>query len=248
MCLITLAWRPGHAQPLVVAANRDEFYARPSAALAEWQDAPTVIAGRDLEAGGTWLGITRNGRFAALTNIRDLQLPAGLRSRGELPAKFLQGSLSPGDYIQALKTHGADYSGFNLLVGDGQQLCYYHSTSGEARTLSAGIYGLSNAELDSPWPKVDYAKQALTQVLESPQPRALLELLSDNHRPDDSALPDTGVGIATERLLGSAFIASQTYGTRASTALITDAEGHWQMTERSFGPNGVTLGEVCLKG
>ncbi|SNS93034.1 NRDE family protein [Pseudomonas segetis] len=248
MCLITLAWRPGHAQPLVVAANRDEFYARPSAALSQWHDAPGIYAGRDLEAGGTWLGISGDGRFAALTNIRNMQLPAGRRSRGELPANFLRTSLSARDYIETLKVSAADYSGFNLLVGDGQQLCYFNSHSGQAQTLSAGVYGLSNAELDSAWPKVDYAKQALAQLLESPRPEAMLELLSDNQVPNDNALPDTGVGIATERLLGSAFIASQTYGTRASTALIVQADGHWQMVERSFGTLGVALGEVSLQG
>lgn len=248
MCLITFAWRPEHAYPLVVAANRDEFYARPSAALCEWQDAPGVFAGRDLEAGGTWLGITGSGRFAALTNIRDPRPPAGLRSRGELPANFLRGRLNACDYIETLTANAADYSGFNLLVGDGQQLCYFNSISGEARTLSAGVYGLSNADLDSTWPKVDYAKHALAQLIESPQPQALLELLSDNRVPDDSILPDTGVGIATERLLGSAFIASQTYGTRASTALIVKADGHWQLLERSFGPNGAQLGEINLQG
>lgn len=248
MCLITFAWRPGHAQPLVVAANRDEFYARPSAALSEWQDAPGVFAGRDLEAGGTWLGISHGGRFAALTNIRDLQQPAGQRSRGELPANFLRSHLSAQDYIEALNASAADYSGFNLLVGDGQQLCYFNSHSGEARALSAGVYGLSNARLDSAWPKVNGAKQALGQQLASPTPQALLELLSDNQVPDDSALPDTGVGIATERLLGSTFIASLAYGTRASTALIVQADGHWQMVERSFGPQGVVLGEVSLQG
>lgn len=248
MCLITFAWRPEHAYPLVVAANRDEFYARPSAVLSEWHDAPGIFAGRDLEAGGTWLGITGSGRFAALTNIRDPRPPAGLRSRGELPANFLRGRLSACDYIETLIANAADYSGFNLLVGDGQQLCYFNSHSGEARTLSAGVYGLSNAELDSAWPKVDYAKQALAQLLESPQPQALLELLSNNQVPDDSDLPDTGVGIATERLLGSAFIASQTYGTRASTALVVKADGHWQIIERSFGAHGAEFGEVSLQG
>lgn len=248
MCLITLAWRPGHAQPLVVAANRDEFYARPSAALAEWQDAPGLIAGRDLEAGGTWLGITRSGRFAALTNIRDPRAATGLRSRGVLPVNFLRGQSSAHDYVQGLKANAQDYSRFNLLVCDGQQLCYFDSQSGASEILSAGVYGLSNAGLDTPWPKVEYAKQALTQCLESPQTRALLELLSDSQVPLDSALPETGVGIAAERLLGSAFIASQTYGTRASTALIFEADGHWQLLERSFGPNGAVMGDVSLQG
>lgn len=247
MCLITFAWRPEHATPLVVAANRDEFYARPSSALSAWHDAPGVYAGRDIEAGGTWLGITAGGRFAALTNIRDPRLPASLRSRGELPANFLRSQLSAEAYIEALKHSSADYAGFNLLVGDGQQLWHFHSHSGEARVLSAGVYGLSNAGLDSAWPKVDYAKHALRQLLDTPTPEALLELLTDNHVPADGALPDTGVGITTERFLASAFIASQNYGTRASTAVMINADGSWQIVERSFGPHGAHLGEVALR-
>lgn len=246
MCLIVFAWRPGHAQPLIVAANRDEFYARPSAALAQWPEAPGVYAGRDLEAGGTWLGIGPNGRFAALTNIRDLTLTPGLRSRGELPAAFLLGQSSPEDYLTELSRSGESYSGFNLLVADQQQMCHLNSQTGQFRVLEAGVYGLSNADLDSPWPKVQHARHGLAELLDQPQLEPLAELMHDSSQPDDSRLPHTGVGIATERLLSSMFIASANYGTRATTVLISHANGQRQLLERSFGPHGAKLGEVSL--
>lgn len=246
MCLIVFAWRPGHAQPLVVAANRDEFYARPSAALCAWPQASGVYAGRDLEAGGTWLGIGPNGRFAALTNIRDPQLTPGLHSRGELPAAFLTGQLSPADYMTQLNHKLGDYSGFNLLVADSEQIWHLNSKTGHARELEPGVYSLSNADLDSPWPKALRARHGLTELIDQPQLEQLAELMHDASQPADSRLPETGVGIATERLLSSMFIASASYGTRATTALIRDANSQWQMLERSFGPHGAKLGEVRL--
>jgi uncharacterized protein with NRDE domain len=247
MCLIVLAWRPDHSQPLLVAANRDEFYARPTQALAEWSDTPGLFAGRDLEAGGTWLGIGRDGRFAALTNIRAPSLPQGLRSRGELPAAFLSGSQSPADYLQQLSEQRQHYSGFNLLVGDRQQLWHFNSQSGLATSLAHGIYGLSNADLDTPWPKLQQAKRGLQQCLDRVSPEALLTLLADPTQAPDDNLPHTGIGLSGERLLSSIFIASGQYGTRASTALIVNADGSRLLSERSFGANGVRLGEVSLE-
>ncbi len=247
MCLIVFAWRPGHALPLVVAANRDEFHARPSLPLARWEDAPSVYAGRDLEAGGTWLGIGAAGRFAALTNIRDPAQPQGLRSRGELTASFLKGDQSPLDYLNDLARHAGDYSGFNLLVGDAEHLCFFNSREGAPRILPAGVYGLSNARLDTPWPKLQRAKHALTTCLGTPDSEQLLRLLADPQPAADAQLPETGVGLATERLLSSVFIASAHYGTRASTALLVDADGQREIRERSFGPAGAQLGEVRLR-
>ena len=247
MCLIVFAWRPGHPQPLVLAANRDEFYARPSLPLAAWEDAEGVHAGRDLEAGGTWLGVGPGGRFAALTNIRDLRQPLGNRSRGELPAAFLRGRVSPAHYLQQVAAEAQHYSGFNLLAGDAQQLYYLHSREGLVRALPAGVYGLSNASLDSPWPKLLRARAALQDCLAEPQAEALLALLGDPLPAADEQLPDTGVGLATERLLSSVFIASPNYGTRASTALIVQADGRREVVERSFGPSGAALGEVRLQ-
>ncbi|PWB31716.1 hypothetical protein DCO48_15950 [Pseudomonas sp. SDI] len=247
MCLIVFAWRPGHARPLIVAANRDEFHARPSQALGPWDDAPGVYAGRDLEAGGTWLGIGPAGRFAALTNIRDPQQPLGPRSRGELVAGFLRGALGVEAYLQEIAAKRHQYSGFNLLAGDGQTLGYLNAREGTPRLLPAGTYGLSNAGLDTPWPKLLKARDGLRALLEDPQPGHLLELLGDNRQAADSELPETGVGLATERLLSSVFIAGQSYGTRASTVLIVDADGSRRLVERSFGPFGGHLGEVDLQ-
>ncbi|MCY1416467.1 Transport and Golgi organization 2 [compost metagenome] len=246
MCLIVFAWRPGHAVPLVVAANRDEFYARPTLPLAAWEEAEDVYAGRDLEAGGTWLGIAPGGRFAALTNIRDPGQPLGRRSRGELVAGFLRGSESPLEYLHHVQRRAGEYSGFNLLVGDARRLCYLNPRLGLPRELEPGVHGLSNAALDTPWPKLERARAALSETLSAPDANSLLTLLADTHKPEDERLPETGVGLATERLLSSVFIASQNYGTRASTALIVHADGRREIVERSFGPCGAHLGEVRL--
>lgn len=247
MCLIVFAWRPGTARPLIVAANRDEFHARPTHALAAWEDAPGVYAGRDLEAGGTWLGVGPQGRFAALTNIRDPRQPLGPRSRGELVAAYLRGELGVEAYLDQVASRSGQYSGFNLLVGDGQQLGYLHAREAGPRLLSSGVYGLSNAGLDTPWPKLVKARSGLEGLLDSDDPQRLLALLADAQPAPDSELPETGVGLATEKLLSSVFIASQNYGTRASTVLIVDGQGRRRMIERSFGPFGGHLGEVSLE-
>ncbi|MDD1958845.1 MAG: NRDE family protein [Pseudomonas capeferrum] len=246
MCLIVFAWRPGHALPLIVAANRDEFYARPTQALAVWEDAPGVYAGRDLEAGGTWLGVGPQGRFAALTNIRDPGQALGARSRGELVAAFLQGKLGVEAYLDQVASRSSQYSGFNLLVGDGTRLGYLHARDAAPRLLEAGVYGLSNAGLDTPWPKLVKARDGLEGLLGSADPQRLLALLADGETAPEAELPETGVGVATEKLLSSVFIASQNYGTRASTVLIVDDQGERRLIERSFGPFGGHLGEVEL--
>lgn len=247
MCLIVFAWRPGHAQPLIVAANRDEFYARPSLPLGQWQETPQVYAGRDLEAGGTWLGVGANGRFAALTNIRDPHQPAARKSRGELVARFLGGSMPIDDYLDDVVARSLEYAGFNLLVGNTNELWHYHARDAEAVLLPPGVYGLSNAGLDTPWPKLLKARAGLETLLDDPRPERLLALLSDAQTAPFAELPDTGVGLATESLLSSVFIASQSYGTRASTALIVQADGSRHLVERSFGPYGGHLGEVEVR-
>lgn len=246
MCLIVFAWRPDHATPLIVAANRDEFYARPTLPLAAWEDFPGLYAGRDLEAGGTWMGIAPGGRFAALTNVRDPDQPLGPRSRGELVAAFLQGRLAPLDYLRQIARRASDYSGFNLLVGDPEQLCYFNPRVGPPTAVAPGVHGLSNAALDTPWPKLLNARSSLEAVLEQPDAGSLVALLADERRASDGELPETGVGLATERLLSSVFITSPNYGTRASTALIVHADGRRELLERSFGPSGARLGDVCL--
>ncbi|MGV8920355.1 MAG: NRDE family protein [Pseudomonas sp.] len=247
MCLIVFAWRPDHSQRLIVAANRDEFYARPTLPLAHWPEAPGVYAGRDLEAGGTWLGVGPNGRFAALTNIRNPDRLVGKRSRGELVAHFLTGEQSVEAYLAEVAARADEYGGFNLLLGNRDSLYFLNAANAQPQRLEAGIYGVSNAGLDTPWPKLLKAKAALTEQLNDPQPAGLLNLLRDSQTAPVAELPETGVGLATETLLSSIFIASPSYGTRASTSLIINADGSRHFIEHSFGPYGGQLGEVELK-
>lgn len=246
MCLIVFAWRPGHDVPLLLAANRDEFYARSSQPLGHWDDQPGVYAGRDLQAGGTWLGLGPNGRFAALTNIRDPRQPQGPRSRGELPARYLTSTLTPAEFLAQLAPQASEFSGFNLLLGNDKELWHYNPRSGAPRPLPAGVYGVSNADLDSPWPKLLRARHGLQQAL-SADDEALFALLADPQRAADTELPETGVGLEIERLLSSVFIASPGYGTRASTLVKVYADGSRHIHERRFGPDGVALGETCLR-
>lgn len=243
MCLIVFAWRPGHALPLLLAANRDEFHARPSLPLAAWEDAPSIIGGRDLLAGGTWLGVRPDGRFAALTNIRIGGQPAGRRSRGELVERYLRGELAPADYLAGLSAGIEDYAGFNLLVGTARELWHFNSQSATPRRLEAGVYGLCNADLDTPWPKLRRARTALATRLELADTESLLQLLDDHERAPDAELPSTGVPLEWERLLSSVFIASSEYGTRASIALLRWQNGALDIHERRFGPDGL-LGDT----
>lgn len=247
MCLILLAWRAHPAYPLVLAANRDEFFVRPSAAAGFWPEAPQVLAGRDLEAGGTWLGIHRKQRFAALTNYREGGRPlAAARSRGALVADFLTGSDTPRAYLEKVATSSAEYNGFNLFVGDGESLGYF-SNRGDARPrwLEPGIYGLSNHLLDTPWPKLASAKTAFAEALTTlPRQSAFFELLADQEVVADSHLPATGVSLAWERILSAIFVNSEHYGTRAATLIVRRRDGWTSFTERSFGVGAQAIGEV----
>ena len=246
MCLIAFAWNPQSPTPLLLAANRDEFYDRPAHPLHLWNDAPHVLAGRDLEAGGTWLGISAEGRFAALTNIRDPQLPVGVRSRGNLPLDFLNTPLSIEEHLQQLATQSTLYQGFNLLLGDHQQLWHFNSQSGQYQQLSTGVYGLSNADLDTPWPKLTRSREQLRALNGQANTEDLWAIMADTTRPTDAELPNTGIGLSGERLLSSAFIASTSYGTRASTAVRVYADGNFEISERCFGPHGVVISETTL--
>jgi uncharacterized protein with NRDE domain len=253
MCLILLAWHAHPDFPLVVAANRDEFFARPSAPAAYWEESPQVLAGRDLEAGGTWLGVSRQGRFAALTNYRegmrqDTQARQNPPSRGALVADFLTGSSDPEAYLAELARHGADYNGFNLFVGDHQQLAYYANRGKNAcapRWLTPGVYGLSNHLLDTPWPKLASAKAAFAKALaDLPRQEPFFDLLADREIVADPHLPETGVPLDWERTLSAVFVSSPTYGTRASTLLTRHKDGLVTLDERSFGVGSTPLGET----
>jgi len=225
MCLIVFAWNVVPGMPLLVAGNRDEFYARPSLAANWWADHPQVYAGRDLQAKGTWLGVTREGRFAALTNIRaPSEKITDAPSRGNLVADFLTGQTTPQEYTAAIAEGAHRYNGFNLLVGDGQSLIWF-SNRGDAdprngRTLEPGIYGVSNHLLDTPWPKVVRTKAQFASLLcQGASEEAYFEMLTDTVCASDCRLPKTGVSLEMERLLSSVWIESPNYGTRSSTVV-----------------------------
>ena len=240
MCLIVVGWRVHPNFPLVVAANRDEFYARPTALADFWADVTDVIAGRDLEAGGTWLGIARDGRFAAVTNVREAAAAKGLHSRGRLTRDFLVGRHRAADYVGEIDRAG--YSGFNLLVSDDESLWYCSNRGAQSLELVAGVYGLSNHLLDSPWPKLLTARQGFSRALASlPDPALLFAILADDEIVPDAELPDTGVPLEWERRLSAIFVRSEPYGTRASTVVMLAADGGITFEERSFGPNGQPL-------
>jgi uncharacterized protein with NRDE domain len=245
MCLILFAHRavPGYA--LVLAANRDEFFARPTEPADYWADAPHVLAGRDLEKGGTWMGVTRDGRWAAVTNYRDGTRPeTGSRSRGELVARYLVERSSAAAYAAAVAGAGAAYHGFNLLVGDAEGVHYVSNRGARPQPLEPGIYGLSNHLLDTPWPKVERGKRELEALLRSnPQDPTgpLLALLADRRPAPTDALPKTGVSRDWEKLLSSAFIRAPGYGTRASSVLLIEHGGEASLHERSFGASAELL-------
>ncbi|MDO8960424.1 MAG: NRDE family protein [Rhodocyclaceae bacterium] len=238
MCLILVAWQAHPDFPLVVAANRDEFFKRRTASADFWIDQPQVLAGRDLEAGGTWLGMTQGGRFAALTNFRD---PANHKpqapSRGNLVADFLTGKSSIDAYLDALNP--ADYNGFNLLLGDGKRLIAFSNVSLQRHELAPGVHGLSNHLLDTPWPKVGAGKTALTAALTAlPDEKHLFHLLRDDTIHPDDALPATGVSLEWERLLSAAFIHGHDYGTRCSTVIKVGVDGTATFDEQTWLPAG----------
>lgn len=238
MCLIVLNWQPGSVLPLQVWANRDEFFARPAEATAFWSEAPGVLAGRDLLAGGTWMGVTRGGRFAALTNYRDPAARPGTRSRGALVADFLLGSDPALAHAARIQTENAAYGGFSLLFSDGEQLCYVSSRESAPRVLAPGWHGLSNALLDTPWPKLRRLRagaQALVAAGDEDADRHLA-LLTDTTPASDDELPDTGVGLTMERMLSPVCIRTPAYGTRNSTWLRLGAcEILWQEQDHNSG-------------
>lgn len=250
MCLIVFAHDCHPNYRLVLAANRDEYYDRPTAPAAFWPEDEDVIAGRDLLLGGTWLGLNRTGRLAAVTNYRDPSrhlLKA--RSRGELVRDFLLGAISPEAYLGEINKKSRLYNGFSLLVGDGASLWYYSNVEKIPRRLQPGIHGLSNHLLDTPWPKVERAKESLAAALAGDyiEPARLFVLLADETSAPDDKLPQTGVGLTWERILSPVFIKSPTYGTRSSTVLLIDRANRVSFTERTFIPGSEAWQEVSFE-
>jgi uncharacterized protein with NRDE domain len=246
MCLILFAYKVHPSYNLILAANRDEFYERPSSAAEFWEDAPQVLAGRDLQEGGTWMGIDRAGRFAAITNYRD---PASWKnnapSRGGLVSSYLCGNQSADDYLGKISRQAQLYNGYNLIVGDRHELLTY-SNRGERQKLNPGIYGLSNHLLNTSWPKVSRGKKLLAATLNKKGVELedeLFAVLADRKIPADDKLPDTGIGLEWERVLSSIFIESPVYGTRSSTILLIGKNGRVKFVEKVYDGNpqeGVT--------
>ena len=248
MCLVLLAWQQHPEIPLIVAGNRDEFHARPTKELHWWPDQPEIVGGRDLQAGGTWLGLNRNGRFATVTNFRDAEKPsAKYRSRGELVSEFLLGSLDPIEYLQSIK--GARYAGFNLILGDGKTLAWYSNRADEPQVLEAGIYGLSNALLDTPWHKVRRSKSALASLLQENtiNETALLRLLADREQAPVNEVETDRLPFATARSISAPFIVLPDYGTRSSSIVLFDREGQWRIQERRFDAAGAVTGNSAIR-
>lgn len=240
MCLIAWNWQPGTDTPLLLLANRDEFYARPTQAL-HWWDGGQVLAGKDLQAGGTWLGAGRDGRVAALTNYRlPVNDPGTRPSRGALVTDFLQGDWDAVSYLAALAPHAGDYNPFNLLVFDGQRLMGLESRSKQVISMGAGLGAVSNADFDTPWPKLMRLKSGLQIQLQAGRNGVadLLPLLRDTTLATDAELPNTGVSLGLERMLSATFVTSAHYGTRACSVIALQQK-KLMFFEESHGERGM---------
>lgn len=248
MCLIALALNAHPRLSLVLVANRDEFHGRPSAPASFWDDCPEIFGGRDLQRHGSWLAVARDGRWAAITNVRRMEVPdPEAPSRGDLVSRYLAGTLGAEAYGAALARSAERYAGFNLLAGD-QRGGWYISNQPDfaMRPLSDGIHAVSNASLDTPWPKLRRLKEELARWCSAGETTtaALFSALADRSVAADAELPDTGVGLSRERFLSSAFISSEQYGTRCSSVLTVDAAGSAVFHERRFGPQAAFIGET----
>lgn len=245
MCILFIAVNQYEGYPLVIAANRDEYYRRETRMSEFWEDRPNLLAGKDLKAGGTWMGVTRSGRIAALTNFRDpINFISEAPSRGQLVTDYLDG-VSVEDWARYLRATRSSYNGYNLLFGDWNALYVYSSRRDELSRLSDGFYGLSNAQLGTPWPKVQRGLLFMKQHCREPnsmKPDVLFQMLRDETKANDDGLPDTGLSIERERLLSSTFIRGDDYGTRSSTILTVDHAARVQWTEQSF-----ELGETAKR-
>ncbi|WP_411849894.1 NRDE family protein [Stenotrophomonas sp. LGBM10] len=250
MCLLALAWKAHPRWQLVMAGNRDEFHARPTAALAAWA-APDagVMAGRDLRSGGTWAGIGRNGRMAVVTNVRDPQARQTGPSRGALVADYLRGSAPAAAFAEALASDAPAFAPFNLVLADRDSCQFLGNHPLQRQTLSPGLHGMSNGPLDAPWPKTVNLVEALGDWIARGDATLdpLWQALANDGQADDDALPDTGIGLERERWLSSAFIRSPDYGTRASTLILLDERGQGFIHERRFAPDGRCIGQTRLE-
>ncbi len=250
MCLIVVALGAHPRFPVAIAANRDEFFARPTAPLEAWTAPTGIVGGRDLEKGGAWLATSTDGAFAAVTNYRDpSRKHPDPRSRGALVADFLSGTLPAERYVRSVVALGHEFDGFNLIAGDRNGVWYGSNRGGGVVPLGPGIHGISNHLLGTAWPKVRRSIAAMTQALRRPDAAveaALFELLADDAATPDEDLPDTGVGLELERRLAPAFVRGAGYGTRCSTVLLGTPDGNGTFAERTFAPDGVPGGSRRL--
>ncbi|WP_372017050.1 NRDE family protein [Pseudoxanthomonas sp. 10H] len=251
MCVVAFAWDAHPRWRLVLAGNRDEFHARPTAPLAPWDDGPGIVAGRDLEAGGTWLGVDGRGRCALVTNVRDFSRPQDGLSRGLLASDYLRGDEGAATRAHALLAAAPDYRPFNLLLFDPQDCAWVGNAPGVRMALpGAGVHVLSNAQLDTPWPKAEALGVALGRWIDAGGDdlfEPLFDALADDRAWPDERLPDTGIGLERERWLSSAFIRGQAYGTRASTVVALGHDGTGVVVERRWGAMGTAIGQTRIE-
>ncbi len=244
MCLTVFAYQVHKQYPLILATNRDEFYERPTRPAQFWENQPDMLAGKDLEAGSTWMGITKNHRFAALTNYRDMKsIKENAPSRGQLVTDYLDSDSDPVEFFRSIKSDASDYNGFNLLFGSVNNLYYFNNQHLELRKLEPGFYSLSNAFLDTKWPKTEKALSDFKPLVkeENLQENKFFDLLRNTETYPDHILPATGLPIEKERLVSSIFILSDDYGTRSSTLLLANPAGKTTFTEKTFKPRTVTV-------
>jgi uncharacterized protein with NRDE domain len=243
MCLLLFAYKVSDEFPLILAANRDEFYKRPTLPMNFMEQFPDILAGKDMEQGGTWFGLHKDGRFAGLTNYRN---PASLKthapSRGKIIINFLESGKTPEIFIANLKPEADIYNGFNLILGNIDKLFYFSNVSKNIETIIPGIHGLSNCFLNTPWPKVEQGKKALERALQNKteMPDKIFEILNDTTIAPDHDLPDTGITPEWERILSARFIKSPIYGTRSSIIMQIDSQKHIRITERTYSPDDTT--------
>lgn len=248
MCLVVFAWQQHPDFPLIIAGNRDEFHARPTEDARWWPDQPDIVGGRDLQAGGTWLALHRDGRFATVTNYRDaVPTSAKFRSRGHLVTEFLNAKTSPTDYLRGID--GSRYAGFNLLVSDGVELASLSNRATGVQSLAPGVYGLSNALLDSPWHKVVYAKKALSDLIEKNKVNEteLFRLLNERQRAPVAEISKDHLPFETTHAISAPFIVLPEYGTRCSSVLLKASSGGWRFHERRFDASGRVIGDSTVR-
>ena len=249
MCLIFLSYHQNPKYPLIVLANRDEFFERPTEAASFW-DGNKVLAGKDLEAGGSWLGITRKGSMAMITNYRDMtNIKPKAPTRGKLVSDFLRGDLNTKHYLLGLDQSADFYNGYNIILGTLKDPWYYSNYQKKIYQLGTGLYGLSNELLDSPWPKVQKGKSELSELFlnDSLQIDALFEQMRNSEQGPEAELPDTGIGLAMEKILSPMFIKTEGYGTRCTTLITLDNSGNVYFEERTYSPNNSEFSPVVFE-